>query len=122
MRVSDQSHALPALPSGKTRCPLYRRLGGSVWKGAKELALIGIRSPDRPARSQSLYELRRNCPLLTAPPTATCAPNPTQHNTFLSIQYGYMYCAICMLHVHPHFFTSFIKIKNTQPHYVCFLL
>jgi hypothetical protein len=28
-----------------------------VWTGAENLAPIGIRSPDRPARSQSLYRL-----------------------------------------------------------------
>jgi hypothetical protein len=33
---------------------------GSVWTGAENLAPTGIRSPDRPARSQSLYRLR--CP------------------------------------------------------------
>jgi hypothetical protein len=31
---------------------------GSVWACAKNLAPTGIRSPDRPARSQSLYRLR----------------------------------------------------------------
>jgi hypothetical protein len=30
---------------------------GSVWTCAKNLAPTGIRSPDRPARSQSLYRL-----------------------------------------------------------------
>jgi len=30
---------------------------GSVWTGAENLASTGIRSPDRPARSQSLYRL-----------------------------------------------------------------
>ena len=29
-----------------------------VWTGAENLAPTGIRSPDRPARSQSLYRLR----------------------------------------------------------------
>ena len=28
---------------------------GQVWTGAKNLAATGIRSPDRPARSKSLY-------------------------------------------------------------------
>jgi hypothetical protein len=45
------------LPPGKTRYPLYRRLGGPVWTGVKNLAPTEIRSPDRPARSQSLYRL-----------------------------------------------------------------
>ena len=31
---------------------------GPVWTGAENLALTGIRSPDLPARSQSLYRLR----------------------------------------------------------------
>jgi hypothetical protein len=30
---------------------------GPVWTGAENLAPTGIRSPDRPARSQSLYRL-----------------------------------------------------------------
>ena len=47
------------LPPGKTRYPLYRRLGGPQGRSgrAQNLALTGIRSPDRPARSQSLYRL-----------------------------------------------------------------
>ena len=58
--VGGQRHAPAALPPGKTRYPLYRRLGGPpwpVWTGAKTLAPTGIRSPDRPARSESLYRL-----------------------------------------------------------------
>ena len=42
------------------RYPLYRRLGGPqgrVWTGAENLVPTGIRSPDRPARSESLYRL-----------------------------------------------------------------
>jgi hypothetical protein len=31
---------------------------GPVWTGAENLAPTGIRSPDRPTRSQSLYRLR----------------------------------------------------------------
>jgi len=66
---------------GKTRHTLYRRLGGpqgrsgqvrkdpahivqeagwasgQVWTGAENLAHTGIRSPDRPPRSESLYRL-----------------------------------------------------------------
>jgi hypothetical protein len=30
---------------------------GPVWTGAENLASIGSRSPDRPARSESLYQL-----------------------------------------------------------------
>ena len=55
-----QCHAPAALPPGKTRYPLYRRPGGppgTVWTGAGNLADIGIRSADCPARSESLYRL-----------------------------------------------------------------
>ena len=48
------------LPPGKTRYPLYRRLGGPVGRSGrvrKCLAPTGIRSPNRPARSESLYRL-----------------------------------------------------------------
>jgi hypothetical protein len=51
------SHPGRSLPPGKIRYPLYRRLGGPVWTGAKNLAPTGIRSSDRPARSQSLHRL-----------------------------------------------------------------
>ena len=52
------------LPPGKTWYPLYRRLvvqeagwaPGPVWTGGKSRP-TGIRSPDRSARSQSLYRL-----------------------------------------------------------------
>ena len=37
---------------------------GSVWTGAENLAPTGIRSPDRPARSQSLYRLSRPAPVV----------------------------------------------------------
>ena len=49
-----------SLLPGKTRYPLYRRLGGPQGRSgrAENLAPTGIRSPDRPARSQSLYRLR----------------------------------------------------------------
>jgi hypothetical protein len=39
---------------------------GPVWTGAEYLAPTGIRSPDRPARSESLYRLKLN-PLIPRP-------------------------------------------------------
>jgi hypothetical protein len=56
--VGGQHHAPVVLPLGKTRYPLYRRLGGPQGRsgyGAKNLAPTMIQSPDRPARSQSPY-------------------------------------------------------------------
>jgi hypothetical protein len=61
MGVGGQRHALTALPPGMTRYPLYRRLGRPQGWSARVLKIslpTGIRSPDRPARSESLYRLR----------------------------------------------------------------
>jgi len=47
-------------PPGKDSVPIAREAGwapGSVWIGAENLTPTGIRSPDRPACSQSLYRL-----------------------------------------------------------------
>ena len=57
-----------SLPPEKIRYPLYRRLVGpqgrygQVWK-ISALPTTGIRSPDRPARSQSLYRLSYPIPI-----------------------------------------------------------
>ena len=51
----------PLCTPGKDPVPIVQEAGwapGPVWKGAENLAPTGIRSPDRPARSQSLYRLR----------------------------------------------------------------
>ena len=48
------------LPPGKDPVPIAQEAEwapGPVWTGAENLAPIGIRPPDRPARSQSLYRL-----------------------------------------------------------------
>ena len=45
---------------GKDPVPIVQEAGwapGPVWTGAENLAPTGIRSPDRPARSESLYRL-----------------------------------------------------------------
>ena len=55
MGVGGQRHAPAALPPGKTRCPLWAP--EPVCTGAENLSPTGIRSPDRPARSESLYGL-----------------------------------------------------------------
>ena len=50
-----------SLPPGKTRYPLYRKLGGTQGRSGQVRKVsppTGIRSPDRPARNQSLYRLR----------------------------------------------------------------
>ena len=57
----DQPHAPTASTPGKDPVPIVQEAGwapGPVWTGVENLAPTGIRSPDRPARSQSLYCLR----------------------------------------------------------------
>ena len=54
-------HAPAALYLRKTPVSIVQEAGwapGPVWTGAENLAATGIRSPDRSARSQSLYSLR----------------------------------------------------------------
>ena len=60
MGVGGQRHAQAALPPGKTRYPLYWKLGGPQGRSGRvrqNVAPTGIRSPDRAARSESLYRL-----------------------------------------------------------------
>jgi hypothetical protein len=59
MWEGSQRHTAAALPPGKTR---YLFIGdwvlpGFVWTGAENLANTGIRTTDRPARSEPLYRL-----------------------------------------------------------------
>jgi len=58
--MGGRLHASATLPPGKDPVPIVQEAGwapGPVWMGA-EKSPTGIRSPDRPARSKSLYELR----------------------------------------------------------------
>jgi len=55
----------PLFTSGKDLVPIVQEAGwapGPAWTGAKNLAPTEIRSPDRPARSQSLCRLRYPAP------------------------------------------------------------
>ena len=58
--MGGQHHAPAALPPGKTRYPLYRWLGGPQGRSGRVRKIsppTGFWSPDRPARSKSLYRL-----------------------------------------------------------------
>jgi hypothetical protein len=60
MTVGGQRHAPAALPPGKRPATIVQEAGWNaepVWTGAENLACNGIRSPNRPARSESLYRL-----------------------------------------------------------------
>jgi hypothetical protein len=66
MRVGGQLHAPATLPPGKI--PVTHFIGGWVGPracldGCRKSRPTGIRSPDRPARSESLYRLRYPGPL-----------------------------------------------------------
>jgi hypothetical protein len=65
--VGCQHHAPAALPPGKTRYPLYRRLGGPQGRSGRVRKIwppppTGIRSPERPPCSESLYRQSYLCP------------------------------------------------------------
>jgi len=60
MGVGGQPHATTASTPGKDPVPIVQEARWApepVWTGAENLAPIGIWSPDRPARRQSLYRL-----------------------------------------------------------------
>ena len=58
--VWGQRHAPATLTPRKDPVPIVQEAGwasGLIWTGAENLTPTGIRSPDRPARRQSLYIL-----------------------------------------------------------------
>ena len=58
--MSGQQHARPHFTPGKDPVPIVQEAGwalGQVWTGAENIVPTGIRSPDRPTPSQSLYRL-----------------------------------------------------------------
>jgi hypothetical protein len=65
MVVNVQHHDPAAFTSGKQPGPISQEAAwatGPVRIGAENLAVAGIRSPNRPARSESLYLLRHTDP------------------------------------------------------------
>jgi hypothetical protein len=72
MGVGGQRHAPAALPRERHKVPIVQDAGwapGPVWTGAENLAPTGIRTPDRPALSESLHRL--------------CYPGPPLYYTIL---------------------------------------
>jgi hypothetical protein len=68
----------PLFTPGKDPVPIVQEAGwapGPVWTGAKNLIPTEIRSPDRPARNQSLYRLRYPAHLSTLNHSQTEVPN-----------------------------------------------
>jgi hypothetical protein len=63
MLVGGQHHALAVLPKGETIVQETWWAPGPVWTGEENLSPTGIRSQDRPVRSESLYRLSYLGPL-----------------------------------------------------------
>ena len=60
MGIGGQHHAPAAFTHGKDPVPIVQEAGWTsapVWIGAEKLAFTGFRSPDLPARNESLYRL-----------------------------------------------------------------
>jgi hypothetical protein len=67
--VGGQQHTPAALTRGnQTWTHETGWAPGAVWMGAKNLVYTAIRSPDRPARSESLYRLRYRGPQIMRVP------------------------------------------------------
>ena len=68
----------PLFTPGKDQVPIVQEAGwvpGPVWTGSENLAPTGIRSPGRPARSQSLYQLRYPTHVETSRSVVICEIN-----------------------------------------------
>ena len=115
--VGGQHHAPAALPPGKTWYPLYRRLGGPFRAGldgcGKSRPASGIRSPDRPGRSESLYRLSyRGYIFLSA--------NPSQSSSNLLVAYLYRKDELALpgyLHSSRISGSSFLNSNSSNSHY-----
>jgi len=71
MMVDGQRHTPAALPQVRDPVSILQEIGwvpGPVWTGAENLASTGIRSVDRPARSESLFRMSYPGPHLAANP------------------------------------------------------
>jgi hypothetical protein len=68
-------------PGKETQYPLYRRMGGPQGQSGRVRKIsphTGIRSPDRPARSESLYRLINHCFTYHNLPLTVCVkPRPS---------------------------------------------
>ena len=60
MELVVKAKTRPLYARVRETVPIVQEVGwapGTVWTGAQNLAPTGIRSPDRPAGSESLYRL-----------------------------------------------------------------
>ena len=102
--MGGQPHAPAASTPGKDQVPTVQEAGwtpGPVWTGAENLASTGIRSPDRPARSQSLYRLRY--------------PAHTNNVRLQYEVYIYIYIYIQYIYIYTHTHTHNIYTSQILP-------
>ena len=80
----------PYFTPGKDPVPIVQEAGwapGPVWRGGKSRP-TGIRSPDRPARSQSLYRLSYSAHMNTSTYHLILYYTNFNHSTKIVRQYG----------------------------------
>ena len=114
MEVGVQRHASAAFPPEKIWHPLYRRLGGHQGRSGRMRKIsppTEIRSPDRPARSESLYRLSypdlclSTVPLLCPVAEDWCIGCSYSWRIWTKIRcYVMNYCTKCVI---KYFFESF---------------
>ena len=87
-----------SLPPRKTRYPLYRRLGGPQARSGQVRKISppnGIRSPDRPARSESLYRLSYPGPRHTGYVILIVPRQQWLRERASVLYYTYFACLVC---------------------------
>ena len=93
MGLCGQSHAPAVLPTGKTRYPLYKKLGGPQGRSRlarKILRPTGIRSPDRPTPQRVTIPTELSRPTVHIPspgeyrthPSSPCSVNIFQVSSY----------------------------------------
>ena len=86
MGVGGQHHAPAALPPGKTRYPLYRRLGGPQGRSGRVRKISS--PPGFDPRSVQLVASRyKGCAILVAKHTTSRLNKPTHYNEIIADSY-----------------------------------
>ena len=97
----------PLFTPGNDLVPIVQEAGwsrGPVWTGVENLVLTGIRSPDRPARSQSQYRLHYSAPTVWR---GSC------ENVSTSYKYIVKYLVLRRVHLYLEYFVAYL-MKQEQ--------
>jgi hypothetical protein len=111
--------ARPLYPRGTDPVPIVQVVGwapGPVWTGAEDLAPTGIRSPDRPARSESLSRPTTSCILLRngLPDYALSIAKHDNHQTTYPKTDGCWQWQVAVTSVPLHWKKRFVYVINIQ--------